>query len=97
MIASGFHPSRYHSTRPRWGRRLKLSAPSGRLGYSKFASGIAAKRKGECKHQQPWISCTIWSCNRLSNRPGMIHSLATRFGGTKRVAGSIWITRLALW
>ena len=29
------------------------------------------------------ISCTNWSCNRLSNRPGMIHFLATRFSGTK--------------
>ena len=83
--------------RPRSGRRLKLVAPSGRLSSSESVSGIAVKRKGECKHQQPRISCTNCWCNRLSNRPGMIHFLATRFSGTKRVAGSTWITRRAWW
>ncbi len=82
---------------PPSGRRLKLTAPSGRLIGGESVSGIAVKRIGECKHQQPRILCTIWWCNRLSNRPGMIHFLGTRFSGTKRVVGSSWITRLALW
>ncbi len=78
-------------------QRLKLVTPSGRLGRGESVSRIEVERRGECQHQRARISCTNWSCNRLSNRPGMIHFLATRFSGTKRVAGSTWITRPGWW
>jgi hypothetical protein len=58
-----------HSQQSPSGQRLKLTAFSVRLSESDSVSGIAVKRKSECKQQQPRISYTIRWCNRLSNRP----------------------------